>query len=108
MAATMLGQGKNVWQAEIDAAAELADFFRFNATFAQQLYQDQPPANSPLMWNRLEYRPLEGFVTAISPFNFTAIGGNLAGAPALMVSITNFRETSFCGSHPVTRSTLII
>ena len=100
MAATMLGQGKNVWQAEIDAAAELADFFRFNATFAQQL--------SPLMWNRLEYRPLEGFVTAISPFNFTAIGGNLAGAPALMVSITNFRETSFCGSHPVTRSTLII
>ena len=85
MAATMLGQGKNIWQAEIDAAAELADFFRFNATFAQQLYQDQPPANSPLMWNRLEYRPLEGFVTAISPFNFTAIGGNLAGAPALMV-----------------------
>ena len=95
MAATMLGQGKNIWQAEIDAAAELADFLRFNATFAQQLYQDQPPANSPLMWNRLEYRPLEGFVAAISPFNFTAIGGNLAAAPALMGNVVLWKPSNY-------------
>lgn len=84
MAATMLGQGKNIWQAEIDAAAELIDFWRFNAKYAEEIYAEQPPMNSPTVWNRSEYRPLEGFVLAVSPFNFTAIGGNLCCAPALM------------------------
>jgi 1-pyrroline-5-carboxylate dehydrogenase len=84
MAATMLGQGKNVWQAEIDAAAELVDFLRFNCKYAAELYAQQPPENSPGVWNRVEYRALDGFVYAVSPFNFTAIGGNLPGAPALM------------------------
>ena len=82
-AATMLGQSKTVWQAEIDAAAELADFFRFNVEFMVRLYGEQP-LSSPGVWNRVDYRPLEGFVYAISPFNFTAIAGNLPGAPALM------------------------
>ena len=84
LAATMLGQGKNAWQAEIDAAAELIDFWRFNCTYAAEVYAIQPSENSSRTWNRLEYRALEGFVLAISPFNFTAIGGNLASAPALM------------------------
>lgn len=84
MAATMLGQGKNAWQAEIDAATELVDFFRFNCKYAQELYAQQPPENAPGIWNRVEYRALEGFVYAVTPFNFTAIGGNLPGAPALM------------------------
>jgi 1-pyrroline-5-carboxylate dehydrogenase len=84
MAATMLGQGKNIWQAEIDAAAELCDFWRFNCKYAEELYQQQPPMNASTTWNRTEYRPLEGFVYAVSPFNFTAIGGNLVSAPALM------------------------
>ncbi|CAG8477640.1 4243_t:CDS:10 [Ambispora gerdemannii] len=87
LAATMLGQGKNAWQAEIDAAAELIDFWRFNAKYAQEIYQQQPPINSPGVWNRVEYRPLEGFVYAIAPFNFTAIGGNLPSAPALMGNV---------------------
>ncbi|KAI4097294.1 MAG: hypothetical protein LQ344_000393 [Seirophora lacunosa] len=87
MAATMLGQGKNAWQAEIDAAAEICDFFRFNVQYAQDLYAQQPIHNSPGVWNRVEYRPLEGFVYAVSPFNFTAIGGNLPGAPALMGNV---------------------
>jgi 1-pyrroline-5-carboxylate dehydrogenase len=82
-AATMLGQGKTVHQAEIDAACELIDFWRFNVQFAQDLYSEQPIADHA-SWNQLEYRPLEGFVYAVTPFNFTAIGGNLAGAPALM------------------------
>ncbi len=82
-AATMLGQSKTAHQAEIDASAELADFFRFNAHYAQTIYEWQPAA-APGMWNWLDYRPLEGFVYAISPFNFTSIGGNLSGAPALM------------------------
>jgi 1-pyrroline-5-carboxylate dehydrogenase len=82
-ASTMLGQSKTAHQAEIDASAELADFFRFNAYFAQTIYQQQPQA-APGMWNWLDYRPIEGFVYAISPFNFTSIGGNLSGAPALM------------------------
>ena len=82
-AATMLGQGKTVHQAEIDAACELIDFWRFNVQFAQDLYDEQPLADHA-SWNSLEYRPLEGFVYAVSPFNFTAIGGNLPGAPALM------------------------
>ncbi|EER27978.1 1-pyrroline-5-carboxylate dehydrogenase [Coccidioides posadasii str. Silveira] len=84
MAATMVGQGKNAWQAEIDAAAETCDFFRFNVHYASELYAQQPVHNATGVWNRVEYRPLEGFVYAISPFNFTAIGGNLAAAPALM------------------------
>lgn len=82
-AATMLAQSKNVFQAEIDAACELIDFLRFNAHFMQELYAIQPES-SPGIWNRLEYRPLEGFVFAITPFNFTAISGNLPAAPALM------------------------
>jgi len=84
MAATMLGQGKTIWQAEIDASVETIDFFRLNTQFAQEIYDVQPPLNSPNTWNRLEYRELEGFVLAISPFNFTAIGANLPTAPALM------------------------
>jgi 1-pyrroline-5-carboxylate dehydrogenase len=82
-AATMLGQSKTAHQAEIDSAAELADFWRFNVAFMHRLYADQP-ISSPGMWNRVEYRPLEGFVYAVSPFNFTAIAGNLPSAPALM------------------------
>lgn len=82
-AATMLAQSKNVFQAEIDAACELIDFLRFNAHFMQQLYAIQP-ASSAGIWNRTEYRPLEGFVFAITPFNFTAIAGNLPAAPAMM------------------------
>jgi 1-pyrroline-5-carboxylate dehydrogenase len=83
-AATMLGQSKTAYQAEIDAACELIDFWRFNVHFAQQILAEQPPANSKGVWNRTDHRPLEGFVYAITPFNFTAIGGNLATAPALM------------------------
>ncbi len=82
-AATMLGQSKTVFQAEIDAACELADFWRFNVAFAEQLYQDQP-MSAATMWNRVEYRPLEGFVFSITPFNFTSIAGNLPTAPAIM------------------------
>ena len=84
MAATMLGQGKTVWQAEIDASVETIDFFRLNCSYVQDIYDVQPPLNSPNTWNRLEYRELEGYVLAISPFNFTAIGANLATAPAMM------------------------
>ena len=83
-AATMLGQGKTVQQAEIDAVCELVDFWRFNAYFARQIMDEQPVANAPGVWNRLDHRPLEGFVYAITPFNFTAIAGNLPTAPALM------------------------
>jgi 1-pyrroline-5-carboxylate dehydrogenase len=82
-AATMLGQSKTAFQAEIDAAAELVDFWRFNAHYAQELLDEQPISDHT-MWNQLEYRGLEGFVYAVSPFNFTSIGGNLATAPALM------------------------
>jgi 1-pyrroline-5-carboxylate dehydrogenase len=82
-AATMLGQSKTAHQAEIDAACEMIDFFRWNVAFAHQLYQMQP-ASSPGMWNMQELRPLEGFVFALTPFNFTAIGGNLPAAPAIM------------------------
>lgn len=82
-ASTMLGQSKTVHQAEIDAACEMIDFLRFNAHFAQGVYAEQPES-APGMWNRLDHRPLEGFVYAITPFNFTSIGGNLPTAPALM------------------------
>ena len=83
-AATMLGQSKTAYQAEIDAACELIDFWRFNVHFARQIIQEQPPANSRGLWNRSDYRSLEGFVYAVTPFNFTAIAGNLPTAPALM------------------------
>lgn len=82
-AATMLGQSKNAYQAEIDAVAELCDFFRFNAEYMTQIYAQQPES-SPGTWNRLEYRPLEGFIFALTPFNFTSIAGNLPAAPAMM------------------------
>jgi 1-pyrroline-5-carboxylate dehydrogenase len=82
-AATMLGQSKTAHQAEIDAACELTDFWRFNPVFMTRIYEEQP-ISSPGTWNRMEYRPLEGFVYAITPFNFTAIAGNLPTAPALM------------------------
>ena len=83
-AATMLGQSKNVYQAEIDAACEFIDFLRFNALYYQQILEMQPDRQAPGIWNSLDYRPLEGFVLAITPFNFTAIAGNLAAAPALV------------------------
>lgn len=85
-AATMLAQSKNVFQAEIDAACELIDFFRFNVQYMTQIYKDQPES-LPGMWNRLEYRPLEGFVFAITPFNFTSICANLCAAPAMMGNV---------------------
>src|SRR5215207_5182357 len=83
-ASTMLGQSKTVAQAEIDSACELIDFWRFNVFFGREILEDQPLVNSPGVWNRIDHRPLEGFVYAITPFNFTAIGGNLPTAPALM------------------------
>jgi 1-pyrroline-5-carboxylate dehydrogenase len=82
-AATMLGQSKTAFQAEIDAACEVIDFWRYNPWYAQQIYEEQP-VSAPGMWNQLDYRGLEGFVYAITPFNFTAIGANLPTAPALM------------------------
>ncbi|OCB91211.1 delta-1-pyrroline-5-carboxylate dehydrogenase [Sanghuangporus baumii] len=93
IAATMLGQGKNAWQAEIDAAAELSDFLRFGVKYVEELYQQQPVKNSKGAWNRVEYRPLEGFVLAVSPFNFTAIGGNLVGAPALVGNVVLWKPS---------------
>ena len=82
-AATMLGQSKNAYQAEIDSACELIDFLRFNAYYMTEIYNVQPESSTGI-WNRLEWRPLEGFVFALTPFNFTAIAGNLPCAPALM------------------------
>ncbi|MCA9490865.1 MAG: aldehyde dehydrogenase family protein, partial [Myxococcales bacterium] len=83
-AATMLGQGKTCHQAEIDSACELIDFWRFNAHYAQQILAEQPPVSPTGTWNRLDHRPLDGFVLAITPFNFTSIGLNLPTAPAFM------------------------
>lgn len=85
-AATMLAQSKNFYQTEIDAACELIDFFRFNVQYMTQIYKDQPES-LPGMWNRLEYRPLEGFVFALTPFNFTSIAANLSAAPAMMGNV---------------------
>ena len=85
-AATMLAQSKNVFQAEIDAACELIDFFRFNVQYMTQIYKEQPES-LPGMWNRLQYRPLEGFVFALTPFNFTSIAANLCAAPAMMGNV---------------------
>ncbi len=92
-AATMLGQSKTAFQAEIDSACEMTDFWRFNTYFAQELYREQP-ASSPGVWNQMEYRPLEGFIYSISPFNFTAIGGNLTTAPALMGNTVVWKPAS--------------
>ena len=92
-AATMLNQSKTAHQAEIDAACELADFWRFNARYAEELYAEQPES-SPGMWNRLEHRPLDGFVFAITPFNFTSIAGNLPSAPALLGNTSLWKPAS--------------
>jgi 1-pyrroline-5-carboxylate dehydrogenase len=91
-AATILGQSKSVIQAEIDAACELIDFWRYNVAFARQLLAEQP-TSSPGTWNRMEYRPLEGFVLAITPFNFTAIAGNLPTAPALLGNVVVWKPS---------------
>src|SRR4249919_1717141 len=93
VAATMLNQSKTSHQAEIDAAAELIDFWRYNVEFMLRIYSEQP-VSSAGVWNRLEYRPLEGFVFAVSPFNFTAIGGNLTGSPALMGNTVVWKPAS--------------
>ena len=92
-AATMLGQSKTAHQAEIDAACELIDFWRFNVAYAEEIYRQQP-ASSPGCWNRLEHRPLEGFVFAVSPFNFTSIAGNLPTAPAIMGNTVVWKPAS--------------
>src|SRR5712691_6912127 len=92
-AATMLGQSKTAHQAEIDAACELTDFFRFNVQFMLRIYGEQP-SSAPGTWNRMEYRPLEGFVFAVTPFNFTAIGANLATSPALMGNTVVWKPAS--------------
>jgi 1-pyrroline-5-carboxylate dehydrogenase len=92
-AATMLGQSKTAHQAEIDAACELIDFWRFNPTFAAEIYADQP-TSSPGVWNRAEYRPLEGFVCAVTPFNFTSIAGNLPTSPAMMGNTVIWKPAS--------------
>ncbi|MDJ0782306.1 MAG: L-glutamate gamma-semialdehyde dehydrogenase [Desulfosarcinaceae bacterium] len=92
-AATILGQSKNLFQAEIDAACEIIDFLRFNSYFATQIYQQQPISETGV-WNQLEYRPLEGFVFAVSPFNFTAIAGNLTSAPAMLGNTVIWKPAS--------------
>ncbi len=92
-AATMIGQSKNVMQAEIDSACELIDFFRFNVEFMSEIYGNQPQSSAGV-WNRMEYRPLEGFVYAITPFNFTAIAGNLPAAPAMMGNVVIWKPAS--------------
>lgn len=95
LAATMLGQGKNVYQAEIDCITELCDFYNFNVKYAAKLYKQQPSESIKGVWNRAEYRPLEGFVYAVSPFNFTAIAGNLIGAPALMGNTVVWKPSKY-------------
>jgi 1-pyrroline-5-carboxylate dehydrogenase len=100
-AATMLGQSKTAHQAEIDAACELCDFLRFNVAFAGRIYEEQPES-SPGVWNRMEYRPLEGFVLAVTPFNFTSIAGNLPAAPALMGNTVVWKQSgtaAYSGHH---------
>ncbi len=92
-AATMLGQSKNAFQAEIDSACELIDFLRFNAAFYEEIMQEQP-VSSPGVWNKMEYRPLEGFVFALTPFNFTAIAGNLPASAALMGNVVVWKPSN--------------
>lgn len=91
-AATMIGQSKNIFQAEIDSACELIDFLRFNVEYMTRIYEEQPESSSEA-WNRLEYRPLEGFVYAVTPFNFTAIAGNLPSAPAMMGNVAIWKPS---------------
>jgi 1-pyrroline-5-carboxylate dehydrogenase len=91
-AATMIGQSKNIFQAEIDAACELIDFLRFNVEYMTRIYEEQPESSSEA-WNRLEYRPLEGFVYAVTPFNFTAIAGNLPSAPAMLGNVAIWKPS---------------
>ena len=91
-ASTMLAQSKNIFQAEIDAACEFADFLRFNVAFASDIYAQQPIQGSGVI-NRVEYRPLEGFVYAVTPFNFTAIAGNLCAAPVLMGNVVVWKPS---------------
>lgn len=93
-AATMLGQSKNVYQAEIDAACELVDFLRFNCYYAKKIYEQQP-ASSKGVWNRMDYRPLEGFIWALTPFNFTSISGNLPTAPAIMGNVVVWKPSTY-------------
>src|SRR5947209_2803094 len=92
-AATMLGQSKTAHQAEIDASCELIDFWRFNVSYMTRIYEEQP-ISSPGVWNRLEYRPLEGFVFAVTPFNFTAIGANLPTSVGLMGNTVVWKPAS--------------
>ncbi|MEJ2640342.1 MAG: L-glutamate gamma-semialdehyde dehydrogenase [Desulfosarcinaceae bacterium] len=99
-AASMLSTSKNAYQAEIDAACELIDFLRFNVYFAQTIYAEQPLLSSRGSWNLTQYRPLEGFVMAIAPFNFTAIAGNLAAAPAIMGNTVILKPASSCVYTP--------
>lgn len=91
-ASTMLGQGKNIFQAEIDSACEIVDFLRYNVQYMAEIYNEQPHSNSDA-WNRTEYRPLEGFIYAVTPFNFTAIAGNLTTAPALMGNVVVWKPS---------------
>ncbi|MCC7299352.1 MAG: aldehyde dehydrogenase family protein, partial [Bacteroidia bacterium] len=93
-AATMLAQSKNAYQAEIDAACEFIDFLRFNVNYMSEIYSEQPPANAKGIWNRLEYRPLEGFVFALTPFNFTAIAGNLPSSAAMMGNVVVWKPAN--------------
>ncbi|MCP4684887.1 MAG: aldehyde dehydrogenase family protein, partial [bacterium] len=92
-AATMLAHSKNVFQAEIDAVCELADFWRFNAAYMEQIYQIQPESPE-LQWNRMDHRPLEGFVFAVTPFNFVSINGNLPTAPAMLGNVAVWKPAS--------------
>lgn len=94
LAATMLNQSKTPFQAEIDAACELIDFWRFNVHYMEEMYRSQPPVNAVGHWNRLEYRPLEGFIFAVTPFNFTSIGANLPTAPAMMGNTVVWKPAS--------------
>jgi len=100
-AATMLGQSKNAYQAEIDSACEIIDFLRFNVKYMSEIYEQQPPVSSSGVWNRLEQRPLEGFVFAITPFNFTAIAGNLPSCVALMGNVVVWKpaDTQIYAAH---------
>jgi len=93
-AATMLGQGKTVYQAEIDSACELIDFFNFNTQYMAEIYAQQPPYHPTGTWNLLEYRPLEGFIFAVTPFNFTSIAGNLPTSPAMMGNVVLWKPAS--------------
>ncbi len=92
-AATMLCQSKNIYQAEIDSVAELCDFFRFNAQYMQEIYHQQPESPKG-QWNQLEHRPLEGFVFALTPFNFTSIAGNLPAAPAMLGNVVVWKPAN--------------